>query len=877
MNNEEFKKIQCTIGNRWTTGYDTSTGKQKPSKDGKVYATVNSNLYEIIEEYLLKDDYRRSCQEKADYYNKTNELSITDPRWRKAKFYAKSIYPFTDYRFTKYDTVTVDGINTKVLTNKSFLEHTGLMGFDIDFPKGDFDDEKLKWLKEGLFEKLKQFEWMCMITLSTGGKGIHIYTYNDVPDNYSKEDSVNSKRIAYFNSCYQYKSYFIYRALYDLFNENEVRNDFEYIFSLLDFAMYKPEQTLNITVYDNDPLINENFKCGVCNKVIENIEKGYDNWIHREGVSLKPDAEVGYSIFNEYYCNIGKFLGEDKYSITKGAVYEKTKQPKPKKKESGGPFYFGHNERHNGIPTLHEICRYLLATRNYDEAKRICSDPDFYQDGYSPASECTNNILRLLDWYNSRDVEYIPSEYVNEWLNSHAGFNDTLVWNEIDQSLVSYFSHFVKDAKGRIDNTAIDNYIFYLNTYPLYKNNLKWNEFSRQQELWSKKFCDGESVDYAMKDIDRTLIRNNFNRHLKFLSKNLIEDAVSQVCAEHKYNPIIEYLDSLEWDGVPRVETMLHDWLGAEDIPLYRQYCKLWMYAAVKRAYEPGCKWDNILVCVGKQGDGKTEFFKRLGKEWNTSNKFDVSNKDYINKLNKAWIVIMDELAGLDKKEMDVIKNFFSNQDDDDRLAYARDNEKFKRHCIFVATSNKKEFLRDIDDMYERRFWCVPIQAKSQTYVFDNFKEKDVANLWAEAVAMYKADKEMSLYLGVEYIDLAKKDQVKFKAFNVDDKVGLISDIFNKEYVFPVTQKMYHGNYVFESYDDFLSYQDDRKKIEPDGVKFISSRCDIFPVNYLKRYMNDIYHENFSCKYISFATGFDYKQVKIYNNKCFVRVNEVEG
>ena len=108
MNNEEFKKIQCTIGNRWTTGYDTSTGKQKPSKDGKVYATVNSNLYEIIEEYLLKDDYRRSCQEKADYYNKTNELSITDPRWRKAKFYAKSIYPFTDYRFTKYD-VAING------------------------------------------------------------------------------------------------------------------------------------------------------------------------------------------------------------------------------------------------------------------------------------------------------------------------------------------------------------------------------------------------------------------------------------------------------------------------------------------------------------------------------------------------------------------------------------------------------------------------------------------------------------------------------------------------------------------------------------------------------------------------------------------------
>jgi len=861
-NNEEFKKIKCTIGTRWTTGFDTQTGKQKPNKNGKITPTHNSNLYNVIEEYICNKDYRKNCEDQANKYNTENSLTPSDAGYRKAKFYAKSIYSFQDYRYTKYDDAIIDDRVIKVLTNKSFLEHTGLMGFDIDFPKDIKDlDEVIKDMKQKLYNELCKYEWFCMITLSTGGKGIHIYTYNEVPEYYSKEDKDTSERIAYFNSCYQYKSYFIYKAIKDAYPDCSL----DYIFSLLDFAMYKPEQTINITVYDNDPLINNKFKCGICIPVVENIENGYDNWIHREGNSLKPDAEPGYGVFNEMYCNIGKFVGNDQYSITKQAVIANVNKKNYKNPKSG-PFYFGHNERHNGIPTMHEICKYLLATRTFEEALMIVSDKKFYNKD--------EDFPRLLKWYASRDVKYTPSEYVNNWLNTFADFNDELIWCELDQKIAEFYNHLIKDSKGRIDRDAIDNYIFYLNNYPLYKHQFKFNTLSQRNELMSKKFGAGEAKDYTITDIDWTLIRNNFNRHMKFLNKNLVEEAVNEVCDRNKYNPVVEYLESLKWDGINRIETMFTDWLGAENSELYRRYAKLWMYAAVKRIYEPGCKWDNILILYGKQGDGKTEFFKRLGKDWNTSNRINLTNKDYINRLNKNWIVIMDELASLSKKEMDEVKAFFSNQDDDDRLAFARESKKFYRHCIFCGTTNTKEILRDIDDMYERRFWVIEVNAKSPTYVYNNFSDKEVDKLWAEAVHMYKEDPNMSLYLGEEFIDMAKSDQKKFKSFNADDDINLLkNEIFERDYIFPLDGPTYKGNYIFEKYEDWLKQVENETEDYFDGISFIKTKLNVIKSTWIKRYLIDRYHISKSHKYISLAVNWDFKQLIVngLGTKYYIR------
>ena len=288
------------------------------------------------------------------------------------------------------------------------------------------------------------------------------------------------------------------------------------------------------------------------------------------------------------------------------------------------------------------------------------------------------------------------------------------------------------------------------------------------------------------------------------------------------------------------------------------------MYAAVKRIYEPGCKWDNILILYGKQGDGKTEFFKRLGKEWNTSNRINLSNKDYINRLNKNWIVIMDELASLNKKEMDEVKSFFSNQDDEDRLAFARENKKFYRHCIFCGTTNSKGILRDLDDMYERRFWIIEVNAKSPTFVYNNFTEEEVDNLWAEAVHMYKENPNMELYLGEEYINMAKDDQIDYKAFNNDDDVEFLkNELFEREFIFDVNGHTYKGNYIFRDYDDFYKQMKEENIPDVDGLILTKSKINIVKAQWVKKFLFDEYRISKSHKYISFAVGWDIKILKI--------------
>lgn len=170
------------------------------------------------------------------------------------------------------------------------------MGFDIDFPKFTQNlEEHINWLKQELYNKLKIYKWFCMITLSTGGKGIHIYTYNKIPSELSDND-----KISYFNSCYQYKSFFIYLALYKIYKNTNTDVSLDFIFSLLDFAMYKPEQTINVTVYDNEPLINNNFELEVCSPVVDNIKKVIIHGFIRKAIHYFHCAiqDLNYSMNN---------------------------------------------------------------------------------------------------------------------------------------------------------------------------------------------------------------------------------------------------------------------------------------------------------------------------------------------------------------------------------------------------------------------------------------------------------------------------------------------------------------------------------------------------------------------------------------------------
>jgi predicted P-loop ATPase len=239
--------------------------------------------------------------------------------------------------------------------------------------------------------------------------------------------------------------------------------------------------------------------------------------------------------------------------------------------------------------------------------------------------------------------------------------------------------------------------------------------------------------------------------------------AIEAVAQENQIHPARDFFDSLEWDGTERLKKWLTYYLGCEDEDQkYLEFIgKKWLTAAVKRVYEPGCKFDHILVLEGKQGKGKSTALEKLAT-FGTEKKVayftdavsikDIGDKDTIMKVQGSIICELAELEGFSKKDDDEIKRWITMKHDDCRLPYARTVRRFPRQFVLAATTNSYEYLKDPSG--NRRYW--PCNVKS---IDIKSIEQDRVQLWAEAVHLYK----QGLYIGPEQHEmlLAEKEQHK--------------------------------------------------------------------------------------------------------------------
>lgn len=230
----------------------------------------------------------------------------------------------------------------------------------------------------------------------------------------------------------------------------------------------------------------------------------------------------------------------------------------------------------------------------------------------------------------------------------------------------------------------------------------------------------------------------------KFRSDNDLRAALEQAFHMNEFHPVRDYLNSLTWDGVPRLDTLLQDSFGVEDTPYTRAAGRKWMCAAVARVMRPGCKFDCVLVLVGAQGIGKSTFAATLAKGWFNDSVINMGTKDGYESLRGSWIIELGELAALKRTEVESIKAFVSKQEDTYRAAYARRASTYPRQCVFIGSTNEAEFLKDRTG--GRRWW--PVNAERR---LDRKKlTADVDQLWAEAVVRWKAG---------EYLDLESEEQ----------------------------------------------------------------------------------------------------------------------
>jgi len=411
-----------------------------------------------------------------------------------------------------------------------------------------------------------------------------------------------------------------------------------------------------------------------------------------------------------------------------------------------------------------------------------------------------------------------------------------------------------------------ENYLIFFECYPEIKGKLKFNALSQLPMFGDRGFTD---MDH------NTIYTYSISFFGNKSNKGWFDAALSRYFKEHQYNPLEDYIKNLpQWDGIPRMETVFIDWLGAEDTKLNREMTRKWFLGAVKRVLIPGCQFEGMIILQCPEGGGgKTTLIKRLGL-------YDENNKDsfYIElfgndladekviaeKLKEAWIVAFDELEGLSKRDVSNIKTFLSKSAEKVRLAYAKYVTVLKRHCVFIGSTNDNGFLKDYSGSTERRFWVIPITRTAQSNIVYNGFTKDIVDqIWSEAYTEYINNPNESLDIDKDSYDELSEIQKNFKSYNNDIEIEYFKEIFDRKFIL-------NDKKEFSSEQDFLNQMNN-----VNGETGFETKEYILtiPVKYVKTWATVNKHDWKGPKYLAAALDCEYKNAWYGGKsvKCFVR------
>lgn len=302
------------------------------------------------------------------------------------------------------------------------------------------------------------------------------------------------------------------------------------------------------------------------------------------------------------------------------------------------------------------------------------------------------------------------------------------------------------------------------------------------------------------RDADDAQLISFVDSHYGSFSDRNYRIAVAKVTDDRSYHPIREMFEALPpWDGIPRLETLLIDYLGAEDNSYVRAVTRKSLCAAYMRVYHPGIKFDTMIVLNGAQGIGKSTLIAALGGEWFSDSLAlsDMNDKTAAEKLQGYWIMEIGELAGMKKADIDKVKAFISRQDDKYRASFGRRVTPHPRQCVFFGTTNSENgYLRDITG--NRRFWNVKVSGQGKWKPWDMTSE-DVKQIWAETAEIAKAGEK--LYLNASLEEYAKREQRE--AMEQDDRDGIVRNYLDM--LLPVNwddMDLYRRREYFRDQDD---------------------------------------------------------------------------
>lgn len=266
------------------------------------------------------------------------------------------------------------------------------------------------------------------------------------------------------------------------------------------------------------------------------------------------------------------------------------------------------------------------------------------------------------------------------------------------------------------------------------RGNLRFNVITRQVEVVGGRFSEETANDLPIG------ILNWLGSHWSLsTSTEKVVEQLLRIARMNSYDPVQEYLEGLEWDGVSRIgskdsASWLHTYCQAEDTLFARKVGAKFLISAVARGLAPGSKVDSVLILEGAQGAKKSTSFAVLGGKWFSDTPLVLGDKDSMVMASSKWLVELAELDSLTRVAGEYTKHkaFLSAAIDNLRPPYGRVPEEFKRHCVFGGTVNESEYLEDPTG--NRRYWAVKVGACQVELL-----AQDRDQLWAEAVVRYKS------------------------------------------------------------------------------------------------------------------------------------------
>ncbi len=321
-----------------------------------------------------------------------------------------------------------------------------------------------------------------------------------------------------------------------------------------------------------------------------------------------------------------------------------------------------------------------------------------------------------------------------------------------------------------------DNVLVILENDPLLKGRILYDEFAKRGIVSETMPWDLTHPGFRVwNDNDDKGARWYMEKIYNITGRDKVTDALGLCGNNHAYNEVKDYLNSLSWDGVPRLDTLFIDYLGAADTPYVRAVARKSFTAAVARALDSGCKYDTMPILTGPQGLGKSTLLNKMGRKWFTDGLKTFEGKEACELIQGVWIVEIGELEAFNKSEVGRIKQFLSQRIDRFRAAYGRHVQECPRCCVFFGTSNNGEYLRDPTG--GRRFWPVDLAVMQPTKSVFKDLDDEIDQLWAEAVTRWKLGEP--LYLSGELEAAAKEEQESHREHSTRE--GLIRDFLDQQ------------------------------------------------------------------------------------------------